>query len=542
MEQTIQGIVKDLYDQDFDIVLTRPEPQFGDITTNVAMQLAKPLSKNPREIALEITDALKQTGQFEKVEVAGPGFINITLSPDVLLSQISREPNAIRAGQTTVAETNNPNPFKAMHIGHAFNSILGDTVANLLAVSGANVYRVSYHGDVGLHVGKSMYALLRFADGDFSKIENIDEAERNSFMSKMYAEGSRAYKEDDAAKAEINDLAEQSFEPKSALYIQIYDLCKKWSFEQIDRLVARLGNQPTVYRFLESDADYRGVEIVKNNTPKVFKESDGALVFEGSKYGSFDNVFVSSSGRGLYAARDLGLMVLKNEQFHPEKSYIVTAEEQRDYFKGVIAAAGLVWPDKKDVTVNISTGTVKLTTGKMSSRDGDVVEISWLFDEFAKAIKERGGEATDEIIAGALRYQFLRVKIGSDVVFDINEAVSLTGNTGSYLQYAHARAKGILSKASAEFIRPSKVMPEDKLLVRKLGEYSEVVDRAVQALEPHHICNYLFELAQEFNRYYEKNQVVGSDLEQHRVGLVSLYADTLKAGLTILGIGAPERL
>ena len=542
MEQTIQGIVKDLYDQDFDIVLTRPEPQFGDITTNVAMQLAKPLSKNPREIALEITDALKQTGQFEKVEVAGPGFINITLSPDVLLSQISREPNAIRAGQTTVAETNNPNPFKAMHIGHAFNSILGDTVANLLAVSGANVYRVSYHGDVGLHVGKSMYALLRFADGDFSKIENIDEAERNSFMSKMYAEGSRAYKEDDAAKAEINDLAEQSFEPKSALYIQIYDLCKKWSFEQIDRLVARLGNQPTVYRFLESDADYRGVEIVKNNTPKVFKESDGALVFEGSKYGSFDNVFVSSNGRGLYAARDLGLMVLKNEQFHPEKSYIVTAEEQRDYFKGVIAAAGLVWPDKKDVTVNISTGTVKLTTGKMSSRDGDVVEISWLFDEFAKAIKERGGEATDEIIAGALRYQFLRVKIGSDVVFDINEAVSLTGNTGSYLQYAHARAKGILSKASAEFIRPSKVMPEDKLLVRKLGEYSEVVDRAVQALEPHHICNYLFELAQEFNRYYEKNQVVGSDLEQHRVGLVSLYADTLKAGLTILGIGAPERL
>ena len=542
MEQTIQGIVKDLYDQDFDIVLTRPEPQFGDITTNVAMQLAKPLSKNPREIALEITDALKQTGQFEKVEVAGPGFINITLSPDVLLSQISREPNAIRAGQTTVAETNNPNPFKAMHIGHAFNSILGDTVANLLAVSGANVYRVSYHGDVGLHVGKSMYALLRFADGDFSKIENIDEAERNSFMSKMYAEGSRAYKEDEAAKAEINDLAEQSFEPKSALYIQIYDLCKKWSFEQIDQLVARLGNQPTVYRFLESDADYRGVEIVKNNTPKVFKESDGALVFEGSKYGSFDNVFVSSNGRGLYAARDLGLMVLKNEQFHPEKSYIVTAEEQRDYFKGVIAAAGLVWPDKKDVTVNISTGTVKLTTGKMSSRDGDVVEISWLFDEFAKAIKERGGEATDEIIAGALRYQFLRVKIGSDVVFDINEAVSLTGNTGSYLQYAHARAKGILSKASAEFIRPSKVMPEDKLLVRKLGEYSEVVDRAVQALEPHHICNYLFELAQEFNRYYEKNQVVGSDLEQHRVGLVNLYADTLKAGLTILGIGAPERL
>src|SRR5690606_37803300 len=121
-----------------------------------------------------------------------------------------------------------------------------------------------------------------------------------------------------------------------------------------------------------------GVAVVKANVPGVFQESDGALVFRGSEYGSFDNAFVASNGRGLYAARDLGLMLLKDEQFHPVRSYIVTAEEQRDYFKGVIAAAGLVWPDKKDVTVNISTGTVKLSTGKMSSRDGDVIEISWL--------------------------------------------------------------------------------------------------------------------------------------------------------------------
>lgn len=235
-------------------------------------------------------------------------------------------------------------------------------------------------------------------------------------------------------------------------------------------------------------------------------------------------------------------MLLKNEQFHPEKSYIVTAEEQRDYFKGVIAAAGLVWPDRKDTTVNISTGTVKLSTGKMSSRDGDVVEVAWLFDEFAKAIKERGGVASDEIIAGALRYQFLKVRLGSDVVFDINEAVSLTGNTGSYLQYAHARARGILRKSSTEVVRPTDVQDEDWMLVRKLSEYHEVVDRATASLEPHHICNYLFELAQEFNRYYEKNQVIGDDKQSHRVGLVALYADTLKAGLEILGIFAPEQM
>jgi arginyl-tRNA synthetase len=201
-----------------------------------------------------------------------------------------------------------------------------------------------------------------------------------------------------------------------------------------------------------------------------------------------------------------------------------------------------VWPEQREVTVNISTGTVKLSTGKMSSRDGDVIEVSWLFDEFAQAIRDRGGETTDEIVAGALRYQFLRVKIGGDVVFNIDDAVSLTGNTGSYLQYAHARARSILDKSNTSFVRPTAVKQEDRALVRKLGEYHEVVTRATEQLEPHHICNYLFELAQEFNRYYEKNQVIGSGSEQHRLGLVALYADTLKAGLAILGIHAPERL
>ena len=542
MNEAIANVIKTLFNQDVEVNVTRPEPQFGDASTNVALQLAKPLGKNPREIAEEIAEKLRETGEYEAVDVAGPGFINVTFGSGALLEQISREPSAPRLGETIVIETNNPNPFKAMHIGHAFNAILGDTIANLLAVSGGKVYRVSYHGDVGLHVGKSMYALLRYAAGDFDKIEAISGAERNSFMSKMYAEGSRAYKEDEAAKVEIHDLAEQSFEPKTALYTQIYNLCKAWSFEQIDHLVARLGNQPTVYRFLESDADHRGVDVVKKHVPDVFQESDGALIFKGSEHGSFDNVFVGSNGRGLYAARDLGLMLLKNEQFHPDKSYIVTAEEQRDYFKGVIAAAGLVWPERKDVTVNISTGTVKLSTGKMSSRDGDVIEVAWLFDEFAQAIRERGGEATDEIVAGALRYQFLRVKIGGDVVFNIDDAVSLTGNTGSYLQYAHARARSILDKSNTSFVRPTVVKQEDRALVRKLGEYHEIVTRATEQLEPHHICNYLFELAQEFNRYYEKNQVIGSDDEQHRLGLVALYADTLKAGLAILGIYAPERL
>lgn len=542
MDTKIARLIQEEFGVETSVQLSRPEPQFGDYATNVALQLAGKLSKPPREIAERIAEKLRASGEFTEVNVAGPGFINIRLSGEALLDLTRDEPIANRAGQNIVIETNNPNPFKAMHIGHAFNAILADTIANLLAVDGAQVHRVSYHGDVGLHVGKSMYSLLRYVDGDSSKLSHIPEKDRNTFMSRMYAEGSKAYKEDELAKTEINKLAQESFAPTSDLYSQVYDTCKAWSFEQIDTIVAQLGNVPIERRFLESEADPVGVETVKRHVPDVFQESDGALIFKGSEYGSFDNAFVAGNGSGLYGARDLGLMQLKNNAYHAEKSYIVTGGEQRDYFKGVIAAAELCIPELKDVTTNIATGLVKLATGKMSSRDGDVIEIGWLFNQFREAIRERGGEPTDEIIAGALRYQFLKVKIGGDVVFDVSEAVSLTGNTGSYLQYAHARAKSILGKIEGNITNPKEVNEEDRPLIRKLSEYHEVIQVATRSLEPHHICTYLFELAQEFNRYYEKNQVVGDEHELHRAGLVALYTDTLKAGLMILGIAAPAKM
>lgn len=544
MDTKIAQLVADEFDMNVIVTLTRPEPQFGDYATNVAMQLAGRVGKPPREIAERLAEKLRETGEFEQVEVAGPGFINLTLSREALLDLTRREPIPGRAGQTVVIETNNPNPFKAMHIGHAYNAILADTIANLLAVDGAKVHRVSYHGDVGTHVGKSMWAILRETDGDISKLEAIPADERNRFMSRMYADGSRAAKESEEVKKEVDELAKQSFVLDDPTYKAVYDLCAKWSYDEIDAIVARLGNVPTERRYVESETEEPGKRLIVEHTPEVFTKSDGAYVFEGSKYGSFDNVYIGSHGNGLYGAHDMGLIRLKYADYpNMDESIVVTGGEQAAYFKGVIAASELAIPELKGKLKNYPTGLVKLTTGKMSSRTGEVIEIDWLFDQFRHAITERGGDPTDDIIAGALRYQFLKVKIGGDVVFDVNDAVSLTGNTGSYLQYAHARARRILEKVSSGDIqRPTEVHDEDRMLVRKMGEYREVVELATRTLEPHHICSYLFELAQEFNRYYEKNQVVGSEHEAHRAGLVAVYADILRAGLMILGIAAPEKI
>ena len=198
--EKVQAIVAQ-YTTDIQPVITRPEPEFGDYTTNVALQLAGRLSRNPRELAVEIAAELEASDEFATVTVAGPGFINIKLKDETLYKLAYHDKQGAQHYGTVVIETNNPNPFKAMHIGHALNAITADAIANLLDVSAEHVYRVSYHGDVGLHVGKSMYALLNYVEGDAGKLNEVPAAERNSFMSRMYAEGSRAYKEDEAAKA-----------------------------------------------------------------------------------------------------------------------------------------------------------------------------------------------------------------------------------------------------------------------------------------------------------------------------------------------------
>ncbi len=539
----IDKIVKEQFNQDITVEWSRPDPKFGDLATNVALQLAKPLGKNPRDIAETIAEKLRENENIADVTVAGPGFINIRLSDTAILQSLYDKPHTHRAGKVAVIETNNPNPFKAMHIGHAYNAVVADTMANLLAVDGAAVHRVSYHGDVGTHVGKSMWAILREIKGDIHVLDSIPESKHNEFMSRMYVEGARAAKESPEAKEEIDTLAKQSFTLDDPLYKQVYEICKKWSFDEIDSIVRRLGNVPIERRYVESETEAPGKALIKEKTPEVFTESDGAYIFEGSKYGSFDNIYISSHGNGLYGAHDMGLIQLKYQNYpNMDESIVVTGGEQAAYFRGVIAASELAIPKLKGKLFNYPTGLVKLSTGKMSSRTGDVVTIDWLFDEFSKAITTRGGKPTDEIVAGALRYQFLKVKIGGDVIFDINDAVSLTGNTGSYLQYTHARARRVLEKSAQTPVFPQVMYDEDRTLIRKLSEYRETVEQAAQSLEPHHICTYLFELAQEFNRYYEHHQVIGSDKEAHRIAIIALYADILKAGLAILGISAPNEM
>ncbi len=548
LEQATAKAIKALFDADVSVELTRPDEQFGDYATNVALQLAGKLGKNPREVATALQAELAKTlSAMADVSIAGPGFLNIRLSDRVLVKTLREHgPPKTYAGQAIVIETNNPNPFKDMHIGHAYNSIVADTLANLLEAGSGEVHRVSYHGDVGLHVGKSMWAILKFVDGDPQKLDQISEVERPAFLSEKYVEGAAAYEQNAAVRQEIERLAGESFTLNEPLFKAVYEICKAWSFTYFDEVFQEIGSKPVEKRYQESQADKAGRETVEQHIGEVFERSNGAVIFRGEAFGMHTLVFIASRGTTLYSARDLGLMQLKQRDYSPQASYIVTAVEQKEYFRVLFKAAEKALPQLSGVTHNVSTGTVKLTTGKMSSRTGNVINIGWLFTELKKALTMRGAsnESMRDGIIGALRYTMLKNRVGGDVVFDVREAISLEGNSGPYLQYAHARARSIIKKSEIQKSESEidYLEPAERSLVRKISEYGEVIEKATAELLPHYICTYLYELAQAFNSFYEHNRVVGNERESIRLQLVTQYADTLKAGLELLGITAPDSM
>ena len=554
MNDIIADIIKERYGQTIKVEITRPEPQFGDFATNAALQLAKPLGRNPREIAEEIAASLRDTGNYEKVEVAGPGFINITLSGSVLLALIREEPRAINMGQNVVLEYSCPNAFKELHTGHLYQTIFGDILARLLLVSGATVHRTSFGGDVGLHVAKCLWGMRQELGGEKpEKLANIpdDAFERSRWISRCYVIGATAYEGDEATKNDIDELNKTIYgfhdtNDHDSPLAKIYWQARQWSFDYFDAFYQTIDVVPMRY-IPESSTAPIGLKVVREQLLKGnLKESEGAVVFEGDESKHLHTrVFVTSRGLPTYETKDIGVIWLEKQDYQFDRRYLITGNDQREYMRVVFAAAETFRPELAGTMTHLTNGTVRFADGKkMSSRLGNVTRAVDVLDVVREKVRSLVSDESniEAVTLGAIKYVFAKYKLGGDIAFDINETVSLAGNSGPYLQYAHARARSVLEKSNAVFAQPAKVLPEDRALVRKLGEYHEVVAHAAKSLEPHYICNYLFELAQEFNRYYENNRVIGGDLEEHRVSLVALYADTLKAGLAILGIHAPEKL
>ncbi len=510
----------------------------GDYATNVALIAAKKLGKNPKEVAQQLQERLS-VDSVEKIEVAGAGFINFHLSREAIASEVQKAAtndswgkNDLYKDQKIMVEYTDPNPFKEFHIGHLMSNAIGEAIARTLEVAGANVIRANYQGDVGPHVAKAIWG----------KMQNPDIS-----WGEAYVAGSAAYEDN---KAEIDAINKSVYKKDNPEITALYDAGRKESLAHFEGIYKKLGTTFDHY-FFESETSNLGLEIVHKH-PEVFVKSDGAIVFKGEDVGLHTRVFINSQGLPTYEAKDLGLLSLKKKKENLDESITVTANEQNEYFKVVLAAAKQI-PELADIankTKHISHGMMRFAQGKMSSRRGNVITGESLLSDLQEAAKEKmaGRELQDatkvaeQVAVGAIKYTVLKQGSGKDIVFDPEKSLSLEGDSGPYLQYALVRARSLLRKASDAAVTED-VAPQIKNIERVLVHYVEVVERSSREMEPHYLATYLTELASEVNSWYANERaIVDGEIAGHTLKLIQATEHTLAQGLNLLGIPTPEEM
>lgn len=530
------------------------DPAHGDFAVNAALASAKQLGKSPREVAELLVPALTEAlgADAARIEIAGPGFINVTLAPEAVnteLAQASKDTwgkGTAHAGERIMVEYSNPNPFKEMHIGHLMSTVIGEAVSRLMESSGASVLRDTYGGDVGPHVAKAIWGLRDAGIGETPTAEDIGKA---------YAHGSRAYEESEEAKQEIDTLNKAIYamlakDPVSltgdehALY-QEWVRGREVSVEAYRALWSRLGAHFD-YTIFESEATPIGMRVVQDEIATgVFENSEGAVIYRGEKKGLHTLVFITSHGTPTYEAKDIGLAFWKEEHVAPDQVFILTAAEQIGHFAIVIAALGEFAPALADKMAHIPHGFLRLTTGKMSSREGNVITAEGLIHEVIERAAEKNEDllVAEQVALGAIKYMILRQSAGSDIIFDMEKSLSLEGDSGPYLQYALVRATSILATAAESKAAISLESSEEvPLLARLITRFPEVVRRAEEVRAPHILVTYLTQLAGEWNSFYAQERVFGSENEAYKLGLVQAFANTMQKGLALLAIPTPAKM
>lgn len=545
----LKGIVSSLFDKEVVVSLDLPSnTDNGDFTTNVALRMGGDPMENAEKVKAELEKDLP--GSIEKVEVAKPGFINFYLSKDYLIENLSLITDKYGKGKTSqgkkiLIEFAHPNTHKEFHIGHLRNISTGESIARILISQGADLKRVNYQGDVGLHVAKALYGFQKLESelGDESSL-TLDQ--KAKFLGKAYAFGSKEYEEKESAKEEILKINKQIY-AKDPQFLDLWEKTRQWSLDYFEDIYKRAGTKFDRLYF-ESEVYGPGKEIVESHIKDgIFKEDAGAVIFDGEKYGLHKRVFITGEGNATYEAKEMGLAPLEYEEFPFDEALHVVGPEQAGYFQVVFKAIELVNPEIGKAEKHIPYGFVQLKDGKMSSRMGNVVSGVWLLDEAKKRLKEVYPDMNDETLeqvgVGAVKYSMLKFGRTSDISFSFDESISLEGNSGPYIQYTYARIQSILRKAKgASNVQTETLEPEEQELLRHLTQFPEVVGQAAESYSPNLIANYLFNLSQKFNLFYQKHQVVGSESEGFRSALVAGVGQVIKNGLNLLGIETVEKM
>ncbi|MDQ6986154.1 MAG: arginine--tRNA ligase, partial [Candidatus Dojkabacteria bacterium] len=593
LQKTIFDVVTNLYGDEtiaiqYEIFLEIPKDNtHGDYATNIAMQIVKKLGKNPREIASEIVENIN-SDLVDKAEVAGPGFINFFVNTDIYTSVVreileKREnfgKSEIKKGKTVLIEHTSPNPNKEFHIGHLKTNVIGISTARIFEAVGAKVYRDCIDNNRGIAIARLMWGYLEFAKKDDSLPTDLNywfdnkekwntpesaNTEPGRFVDQLYTKATEPFKNDPEVEKAVRKMV-IDWESEDEKNWALWELTQKWVWEGYRNILTRIDG-------LDFDKVWHEHELYKNGKKHVerglkegiFKKlDDGAVITDFNKFdGITDTVLIKNDGTSLYITQDLELTYRKREEFHPDEMYWVIGPEQSLAMKQMFKACSQLGFGEYEDYHHIPYGFI-LAKGadgnakKMSSRDGTSEHVSDLIEcakkEISKFLEERDFDDSEKdniaetIAIGAIKYALLSVNRVSDQVFDFNTTISFEGNSAPYIIYSYARANSVLNKAgnidfdSVKF----KYETEEELdLLKHLKNFSNEIISASVEYAPNYIANYVYELAQKFNKFYRENQILNAETNEQKVSRLALAKATarvVKNGLYLLGIKTVEKM
>ncbi len=542
-----------------DIAVEYPEnEQFGDFATNAALVVAKKEGKNPKEVAGSLVEKLKKSDALatvvEKIEVAGPGFINFFLSQEALFESLQKaeEENYgstdIGKGKAILVEYSSPNIAKSFGVGHLRSTIIGQVLYNLYKALGYKTISENHLGDWGTQFGTILYQItankLDVGSLDVGKLEGL------------YVDFNRKAKEDsklwDEARGWFKKL-EQGDEPAR----KIWEAVRKISLEEFERIYKRLG---------VSFENMHGESFYEDKMPATIEEvrvkglankSEGAEIIEFLKMPPA--MLVKSDGTTTYFTRDLATAKYRVETWNPEILIYEVGSDQILHLRQVFETARLMgWAEGRQF-VHVAHGLIRFQGGKMSTRAGQSIKLEEVLDEAVKKASgiieksETGRGLSDEekknvseaVGIGAIKYFDLTHHPLTDIIFDWDKIFVLEGNSGPYLQYTYARTQSVLAKAKVNEANKSTlgdINKEEKSVLRAIVRYEDVIFDAAKSFSPNLLANYLFDLAQKYNNFYNQHRIIGSDSQDFRLSLSSAVGKLLKSGLSILGIQTPQKM
>lgn len=519
------------------------KPQFGHFQSNVALRLAKQEGKPPREVAQRILDQLDLADIAELPELAGPGFINLRLKAETLAAAASEQLADEHVGlsraeqpRIVVIDYSAPNVAKQMHVGHLRSTIIGDSLNRVLTSLGHTVIPQNHIGDWGTQFGQLVEQILE---------EGVDPMSLDLVSAEdLYRRASEHFKADSefATKARKRVVLLQSGDEQTlTIWRQLIDISKA----AFNAVYARLGVKLT-------DDDLAGESSYNDDLSKVVEELEGngtAVIDQGALCVFVDGfnapmIIRKTDGGYGYSTTDLAAIRRRVRDFHANRIIYVVGAEQSFHFDQVFAVARKAGFLPANVSAeHVRYGLVLGEGGKrLRTREGGTMKLVDLLDA-AEA------KAAPAVAMAAIKYADLSSGLNKDYVFDVDRMVATTGNTGPYLQYAHARTHQVLRKAEAEGIGvPDKITvldePAEQALALLLPRFGEVVEEVARTLQPHRLCGYLHDVAVAYSTFYEQCPVLRSEGEvrSSRLALCLATQRVLAKGLDLLGIQAPERM